>query len=249
MRKIDMTIDRVATRARERGAEALVIVGSWAHGAAGPFSDLDVICLGDGPEYELAVDGPTLVAWSWRSFDDQLQRFASPEAGALEAAAWRKARIVFDNDHQALQLQQLAASWTWDQVGDEADRWVAEEFAGLGEEMHKILAAAAAGRERLALVQVRYVAIRLHWLVAVHLRHEAESENDVWDVVKRLPEIDRPLQNALVADLRSGASGAEETAVQAIGKAYVALSHRLMSSMSDRQADVVKLVVERSEQR
>ena len=249
MQHIDTTIGRVAASARGRGAVSLVIVGSWSRGTPGPLSDLDVICLGDGPEYELEAVGQTLVAWAWRSFDDQRTRFESPEVGALEAAAWREARILFDHDDQAFRLQQLAATWTWDRIGDGADRWVAEEFSGLAEEMHKILAASAAGRQRLALIQIRYVAIRLHWLAAVHLRHEALSENDLWDVVERLPEVDGPLRRALIVDVQSRGPDLGGSAVQAIMEAYEALAQHLWSVMSPRQAAVVRLVLERNDLR
>ena len=249
MQHIVTTIERVATSARGRGAVSLVIVGSWSRGTPGPLSDLDVICLGDGPEYELEADGQTLVAWAWRSFDDQRKRFELPEVGALEAAAWREARIVFDHHDQAFHLQQLAVTWTWDRIGDSADRWLAEEFSGLAEEMHKILAASSAGRQRLALIQIRYVAIRLHWLAAVHLRHEAESENDLWDVVERLPEVDGPLRGALIADVRPSGPDLVGTAVQAIMEAYGALAQHLWSVMSPRQAAVVRLVLERNDLR
>jgi hypothetical protein len=68
-------------------------------------------------------------------------------------------------------------------MGATCDRWVADEFTGWAEEVHK-LAAMLDRNERLgAAVQRSVLAIRLAPIVAVHRRILYGSENRLWDLV------------------------------------------------------------------
>jgi hypothetical protein len=112
--------------------------------------------------------------------------------------------------------------------------------------MFKIAAATLAGRERLALIQVRFVATRLHRLSALSLRHEAMSENDLWTAVSQWPELDESLHTALTAGVLSAEPGQPGPAVHALIAAYALLAEHLAALMSEKQTAVVRLVLERT---
>ncbi|MFC7246663.1 nucleotidyltransferase family protein [Catellatospora aurea] len=163
--------------------EPAVLVGSHARGTATAESDVDLLVLGQGPDYLLEMIGGRLVALSWRTPQEQSRRFAAPWSAVAEVPAWRAARIVRDAGGVAANLRAQAHAFTWDGLAAQADRWVAEQVTGLAEEAHKVAAALRTGRARMAAVQRNVLALRLPMVLAVHLRLLYDSENEVWDLV------------------------------------------------------------------
>ncbi|MBI5288771.1 MAG: nucleotidyltransferase domain-containing protein, partial [Chloroflexi bacterium] len=56
----------VAHEAMGEGAEAVVLTGSYATAVADPESDIDVLIIGRGVEYELSRRGRFLLSVAWR---------------------------------------------------------------------------------------------------------------------------------------------------------------------------------------
>jgi Nucleotidyltransferase domain len=174
---------QIAAELAGQGAVAVVLVGSHATGTARPESDLDLIVLGDGPEYELSARDGRLLALSWRTAAEQGRRFGVPQSAILEIPAWRSAVLIHDPQGTAAELQAEARSFSWDRVAGDAALWVAGQLTGWAEEVHKLAAGLRGGRPVLAAVQRNLIALRLPVVMAVHLGTLVASENDIWDVV------------------------------------------------------------------
>jgi Nucleotidyltransferase domain len=165
------------------GAAAVVLTGSQARGTATPESDVDLVAIGEGPDYDLDLRSGRLVSLSWRTAAAQRERFGLPRAAGQEVPAWRSAVIVADRAGIAAELQELARNWSWADIAIPAREWVAAELTGWAEEVHKLVAALRHGRPRVAAVQRNLLATHLAPVLAVHFRILADSENDLWDLV------------------------------------------------------------------
>jgi hypothetical protein len=176
---------RIADRLAGEGAVAVVLVGSHAAGTARPESDVDLIVLGDGPEYALSAHEGKLLALSWRTAAEQRMRFRAPQRAILEIPAWRSSVLIRDPQGTAAALRAEARSFSWALVAADAALWVAAELTGWAEEVHKLAAGLRGGRPVLAAIQRNLIATQLPKVMAVHLEALVASENDIWEVVAR----------------------------------------------------------------
>lgn len=176
------TAKEIAREFAARGAQAVVLLGSWVRGDAYPESDLDLVAVGRGPEYLLWRRGPFLVAESWRTAAFWRQEFRDPAAVGGAIPAWRKARVIWDPNGVAARLKRQAKAWTWDEV-PRADAWVAEEFTGYAEEVHRLLGNLRLRRRTAAAVVRSVLAMRLAPILAVRHRILYDTENRLWDLV------------------------------------------------------------------
>jgi hypothetical protein len=174
----------LAQRLNAQGAIAVVLTGSAARGDAHPESDVDILALGEGPEYRLSRFGGRLVSESWRTPDDVLRAFDSPRDAGYVVPGWRDAVILADPHGDARAIIAAAHAWTWKQLGAErCAAWVAEELTGYAEEVHKLVIALERGARTTAAVQRSVLALRMAQVMAVHLRLLYASENQLWDLV------------------------------------------------------------------
>ncbi len=165
------------------GAAAVVLTGSHARGTATAESDVDLVAIGAGPDYDLVVRSGRLVSLSWRTVAGQRQQFGQPQSAGKDVAAWRSAVIIEDSTGVAAELQDLAGNWSWADIAGPAREWVAAELTGYAEEVHKLVAALRHGRPRVAAVQGNLLATYLAPVLAVHFQLLVDSENDIWDLV------------------------------------------------------------------
>jgi hypothetical protein len=91
--------------------------------------------------------------------------------------------ILADESDVAARLQAEARRWTWEQVADVCDAWVAEEIAGWAEEVHKLVGALAHGSAQNAAAQRSLLALQLAGVMGVRRRILFGTENVMWDVV------------------------------------------------------------------
>ncbi len=167
-----------------QGAEAVLLMGSHARGDAMAHSDVDLLAIGEGPEYVLQRRCGYLFAVSWTTVAAVERSFAEPASAGYAVQGWRDARILADRDGLAAGLQEAAREWAWQRVGDAAcNRYVAGELTGLAEEVHKLANLHATGNLRGAAVQRNLLAIRLSVILGVHLRLLYSTENELWNMV------------------------------------------------------------------
>jgi predicted nucleotidyltransferase len=166
------------------GATAVVLMGSFARGDQGPYSDLDILALGEGPAYQLQRCAGMLVAVSWSTMDEVESAFSDPGRAGYAVQGWRDAVIIHDGQAVAQSLITAARDWRWsDLEGASCDRYVAGEICGLAEEAHKLANLLAMGNQSGAAVQRNLLALRLGVILAAHFRLLYASENDLWNLV------------------------------------------------------------------
>lgn len=165
------------------GARAVLLFGSFARGDASPYSDLDLWALGSGaPRYELRAG--RLIVVTWVALSAARANFHNPAAVCQTIPVWREARILYDPDNCAADLQREALAWSWDTLDPAVcAAHVAREVAGYAEEVLKLAGALAANRPLMAAVQRNVLVLRLAGVMALHCRLFYNSENILWDVL------------------------------------------------------------------
>jgi hypothetical protein len=229
--------ERLAPEMVERGALAVVLTGSHARGDATEASDLDLIGVGDGPAYLLEVREGVLVAQSWASEHEHGARMGRPGQIGSAVPGWREAVILHDSAGIAAGLQRGALDWTWGPHAERCDAWVAEQVAGLAEEVGKLAAALDhRGRTLMAAVQRDLLALRLAPVLAVHLRLLYGSENVLWERVGGL--MGGEWRAAQAAAFGTGGQSFAESCAAAF-RLYRLAADRVASLLDGRQAAVV----------
>lgn len=120
--------------------QAVLLIGSYARGDAGPYSDVDLLRLvpaaltgaggylwEDKPVNVSDADPETVEAW-----------FAEPEQAVDVVAGLRDARVLYDRGGigEALKARARTFSWTPD-LQQKADVWASRQLASWAEEAHK----------------------------------------------------------------------------------------------------------------
>ena len=121
---------------------ALVLMGSHARGAAGPYSDVDLVRIMAGTEPPAVADGSylhdgrLLVAGSVTPA--QVEKwFTEPEVAVEVIAGLRAARALRDDGSFAA-IQARAHAFRWDEaLHEKANGWAGERLVGWVEEVHK----------------------------------------------------------------------------------------------------------------
>jgi hypothetical protein len=137
-------IEQLIHRFDAPGVRALVLMGSYARGEAGPFSDIDVVRLTDGSELPGAgsylMDGYLVVVSDVTP--GQVERwFTEPEAATDSIMGVRSAQVLLDRDGYFADIQRCARAFVWDQAMQErANQWASAMLVGWIEEVHKGLA-------------------------------------------------------------------------------------------------------------
>lgn len=128
--------------------QAVLLLGSYARGDAGPYSDIDILRLVTAPtdgaggrlrQDKLVnvsdADPETIEAW-----------FSKPERAVEVISGLRRARVLRDRTGAARALVARAQAFVWTpELQAEADRWASKQLVGWAEEAHKGLAGLQAG--------------------------------------------------------------------------------------------------------
>lgn len=178
---------QVAKKETERlvahGALAVILTGSHANGTANDYSDLDLRAIGEGPSKKLKRHDEFLVSISFMTADEHEDAFSDPEEAPSIVPGWTSAVILHDAEGHAARLKARAASWSWAEIAEKCDQWVATEMTELAEEIHTILGNLEQDKPAAAAAERSQVAMKLAQTLAVHKRIAYESENDLWDLV------------------------------------------------------------------
>jgi hypothetical protein len=180
-----MRIARAVARAQMAGgARAAVLTGSHVSGRAHAHSDIDLVVVAGADAWSgsLHRDG-FLVTVATRTPARVRAGFRDPRRVGTYVPGWREAVILADPSGVAARLQAEAWRWSWDDVADACDAWVADEMIGWAEEVHKLVGAMAVGDELLMATQRSLLALQLAGVMAVRRRILFGTENVMWDLV------------------------------------------------------------------
>ncbi len=141
---LPVPLEQLIQRFDAPGVHALVLMGSYARGEAGPFSDIDVVRLTDGSELPGAgsylVDGYLVVVSDVAP--GRVERwFSDPEVTTDTIMGARRAQALLDRDGYFSGIQAHARAFVWDQTMQaRANHQASAMLVGWIEEVHKGLA-------------------------------------------------------------------------------------------------------------
>jgi len=137
-----MDFQTLAEEFREDGVRAVVLMGSFARGDSGAFSDIDLVRFRDGNG--LASDAKThLVDQRFVVISDvrpsQTEAwFTDPDKASSCIAGVRAARPLWDSQDHFLAIQKRAHAFVWDEpMQEKANAWASEQMVGWIEEAQK----------------------------------------------------------------------------------------------------------------
>ena len=228
---------RIAERASGEGAVAVMLVGSHVRGEAHEQSDIDLIVIGEGPDYVLERHAGHLVSLSWRTPVALFAALDDPATVGGLVPALREALILSDRAGEAVRMKEFAATWEWGRVEPECDTWVADQITGLAEEVHRLVGCLDTGNTTMAAVVRSVLATRLAAILSVHLRLLYGSENLLWDMVSQE-------MGSRWAEVQSRALGMSDVSFRETCNAalelYVIAADEARHLLSDTQREVVE---------
>lgn len=138
-----LDLEGLAQRFRSHEVKAIALMGSYARGDAGLFSDIDLVrFLDEEPKEPLKasthiIEGQ-LVVVSTIPPSDVDKAFAQPEVATMFMAGLRTALPLWDPDAYFAQIQQRAHEFVWDEaMQKKANAYASREMVGWAEEVHK----------------------------------------------------------------------------------------------------------------
>lgn len=148
MRVTDEGMRQLLARFDAPAVEAVLLVGSYARGDAGPHSDIDLLRLTPAPLPDAGTHH-----WEGKlvNVSDAVPKaveawFVEPERAVDTVAGLREARMLRDREGVAARLVARAKAFVWTpELQARADRWASAQLAGWAEEAHKGLAGLRTG--------------------------------------------------------------------------------------------------------
>jgi predicted nucleotidyltransferase len=123
----------------------VVLLGSYARGEGGPFSDVDIRSYVRQPPVNPAemfsmqyLDG-YLVSFYLTTLEDEYASLRTPQKAIWAVPGLRQMRILLDKDGSVAALKESAEEFTWESVQAAANAYASWNLAGFAEEVHKIL--------------------------------------------------------------------------------------------------------------
>lgn len=175
----------IADRLIDSGAQAVILMGSHTRGESHPYSDVDLLALGDGPPHSLEREEDHLIALKWQTVDSVRAQFDDPHAVGRMIPAWRNAVILRDVNGVAAGIQEEARAWTWDRIKDRIDAQIAADITHYAENVHKLLGALNQNQPYKATVERNTLAVSMAAIMTLRLRILYGTENRLWDLVAR----------------------------------------------------------------
>jgi hypothetical protein len=239
------------------GVCALVLMGSYARGDAGPYSDLDLVSFVDTslPEAEAVtelVDGQ-LVVFSRVTPAQAEHWFTEPEAAVTTIAGLRSARPLVDRERYFAAIQARANAFTWDdEMQAKADQWAGSMMVGLIEEVHKGLE----GLRRQHVGRLLNARFGLSWLLSKTVQVQRgiliAGDNAFYDEVAEVVGVDsrwsRLRRSAFGIEEQEGRGHTLRAQVEAGLWLYVETAELLKDSLPAQNAHLITQTVERIRQ-
>lgn len=138
---LPISVAYILERFDASSVHAIVLMGSYARGEAGPYSDIDIVRFTDGSplsgagsylhnDHLIVVSdvSPTIVE-TW---------FTEPEAATNNIPGIRQAQALLDRNNYFATIQARTRAFEWNTALQErANQWASEMMVGLIEEVHK----------------------------------------------------------------------------------------------------------------
>lgn len=166
------------------------IVGSYARGQEGKYSDVDVdIFVSRQPEnpyerYTLRYWDNRLVSLKYTLPDEERAALEDPRRAIWAVPGLREMKILLDKNGSLASMQKAAREFEWSPLQPAADEFAAEEIMGNAEEVHKILNGLARGHESTVLYATWGLVKNMLEAVAVQRGLMIVSENRYFDLIQ-----------------------------------------------------------------
>ena len=187
---IPIDLDRVLQQWPPPRPQAVALLGSYARGDAGPFSDVDFLFLlpagAQKPKHTNFLLDERLVTVNAVTPEQMDGWFTEPEQAVNVVAALREAIPLQDEDRLFAQVQSRARSFAWTaEMQAKADRYASHQMVGWIEETHKGLE----GLRRNDVGRLLNARFGLSWGLAGLMRVQrgilGNSDNSFYDDVRR----------------------------------------------------------------
>ena len=123
--------------------KAIALLGSFARGNAGAFSDVDLVRFSEEDAPNLPDNGShlingRLVVVSQATPEEVRRWFIEPEVAVNVIADVRQGRPLYDPHNYFAHIQQQARQFVWDDtMQQKANKWASQQMVGWIEEVHK----------------------------------------------------------------------------------------------------------------
>ena len=212
------------------------IVGSYARGQEGKYSDVDLdIYVRELPEnkydrYILRYWDNKLVSLKYTLLEDERAALKDPRRAIWAVPGLRGMKIILDKDGSIKALQQAAQDLDWSTLQEAANEVAAEHVMGCAEEAHKILNGLARGHESTVLYALWGLVAGMLDAVAVQRGIMIVSENRYFDLIQDSAGRDSKWTSAF-----RNAWGLDSTSSQYQSRGAAALMlYRLSATMFDQ---------------
>lgn len=180
-----------ANRFDAPGIAAIALMGSYARGDAGPYSDVDLVRFidqedarpdGDGSHW---IDG-RLVVVSTHTPASVARIFHDPETACQNVLGLAAAQALIDRGGHFAAIQAQARSFEWDgEMQERANQTAAEKLVGWIEEAHKGMEGLRRGDTGRMLNAQFGLSWGLSGVMMVQAGVLLASDNDTWDAINR----------------------------------------------------------------
>jgi hypothetical protein len=166
------------------------IVGSYARGQEGQYSDVDFDVFTSGlPEnpydrYTLRYWQEKLISLKYTLLDDERAALTNPRRAIWAVPGLRGMRILLDKDGSLATLKNTAHEFDWSPLQPMANEFAAEQIIDNAEEVHKILNGLARAHESTVLYATWGLVKNMLEAVAVQRGIMIVSENRYFDLIQ-----------------------------------------------------------------
>jgi predicted nucleotidyltransferase len=168
----------------------VAVVGSYARGQEGKYSDVDFDIyirqpLDDPNEsYTLRYWDNKLVSLKYALLENEYSALTNPCRAIWAVPGLLGMKIVLDKDGSIAAIQKAAQEFKWAPLQSAADEYAAEQVMGNAEEAHKILNGLARGHESTVLYATWGLLKNMLEAVAVQRGIMIVSENRYFDLIQ-----------------------------------------------------------------
>lgn len=123
----------------------MVLIGSFARGEGGPYSDVDIRCyvrqvpVIESEVYTMRYQDDYLVSIYLTTLENEYANLRSPQKAIWAVPGLRQSRLLLDKDGSMAALKESAEKFTWESMRIAGDAYASWDLCGFTEEVYKIL--------------------------------------------------------------------------------------------------------------